>query len=324
MAKRHRLLVALVLGSRVATEIDGIRRALGSSQLGRIAPHVTLVPPTNVADDAIAGAEHVLRAAAATVAAFDVELGPPATFPHNRSVLYLAVSMPSELSSLRTALFAGPFEGRDGIEREFVPHVTLDSGPGRHVDERTLRDLSGFVTSVRIETVTLLGEHDATPGPRWVPITNYALDRGGVIGTGGLEIRVFRGSTVSPTLRDLAASWDAPIPPRPTDEPFAVAVLASEVAGIATWSEGSDATTLHSHVVAPGARGLGVGTKLLDFVEDFARSRGRRALVVAPRLVERAAAYYEGRGYRHEEPAWRRDYERLPLVRRLGPWPGDD
>jgi 2'-5' RNA ligase len=297
VAERHRLLVALLLEDPVATEINGIRRALGSSQLGRIAPHVTLVPPANVAADAIAAAERVVRDAARRVAAFDAELGPPATFADNRSVLYLAVSMSNELESLRSALFAGPFAGRDASARPFIPHVTLDSGPSRHVDERMLDDLSGYVTSQRIGAVSLLEERDAASGRVWAPITNYALDNGGISGVGGLEIRLAHGHRLSPFLRALAASWDAPIPPPLATEYFVVASIGDELVGLATWLEASDAAILRSHVVAPSSRGLGVGTRLLSFVEQFERNLRRNALIVEPELRATAEAYYESRGY---------------------------
>jgi 2'-5' RNA ligase/GNAT superfamily N-acetyltransferase len=321
VAERHRLLVALVLDGPVATEIDGIRRALGSSQLGRIAPHVTLVPPTNVATEAIAEAERVVRTAAGSVASFEVQLGPPATFPHNRSVLYLAVSMAAELATLRSALLTGPFKGRDLAGRDFVPHVTLDSSPARHVDERMLADLSGFVTPLRIATLTLLEEGDGAPGRdapgrRWAPITSYALDRGGVSGAGGLEIRLARGTALSWSQRALAASWDAQIPAQPT-ELFVVASVADEVVGIATWSVASDMALLQGHVVAPSSRGLGIGTRLLSFIEQVERDHGRSTLVVTRELGSQAEAYYEGRGFRREAPQERRDTESLPLVRRL-------
>ena len=47
---RRRLFVALEITGAVASEVDGLRRAIGSSALGRISPHLTLVPPVNVAE----------------------------------------------------------------------------------------------------------------------------------------------------------------------------------------------------------------------------------------------------------------------------------
>jgi 2'-5' RNA ligase len=317
VAERHRLLVALVLDGDVATEINGIRRALASSQLSRIAPHVTLVPPTNVAAENLADAERVVREAACNLAPFDAELGPPATFLDNRSVLYLRFQAPKPLESLRRALLAGPFAGRAANDRPFIPHVTLDSGPTRQVDERMLADLAGYVGTVRVEAVTLLEHHDAGNGRVWAPLTAYELDPARASGVGGVEVRLAHGKRLSPTLRSLAASWDAPLAPAGSDEQFVVASLGADVAGIATWDAESGVATLMSHVVAPSMRGLGVGTRLLSFVEHLEHERGRRALVVEATLADRAAAYYAGRGYRRDEVVQRAGNP-VPLLRRLG------
>ena len=65
MRPRRRLLVALLLAGRVGAELDGLRRALGSPGLDRIAPHVTLVPPINVPERDLEAALGIVRAAAA-------------------------------------------------------------------------------------------------------------------------------------------------------------------------------------------------------------------------------------------------------------------
>ena len=48
----------------VAAEIDGLRRAFADPALERVAPHITLVPPVNVAVDAWPQALALVRAAA--------------------------------------------------------------------------------------------------------------------------------------------------------------------------------------------------------------------------------------------------------------------
>ena len=57
--------MALLVPEPVAAEVDGLRRALGDGSLGRIPPHLTLVPPVNVAEDDVPKALSVLRQAAA-------------------------------------------------------------------------------------------------------------------------------------------------------------------------------------------------------------------------------------------------------------------
>ena len=64
---RQRLGVVLLVPHPIATQVDGIRRALGDGALGRIEAHLTLVPPVNVAERDLTKAFAIVRAAAATV-----------------------------------------------------------------------------------------------------------------------------------------------------------------------------------------------------------------------------------------------------------------
>lgn len=312
-----------MLDGEIATEIDGIRRALSSSQLGRIAPHVTLVPPTNVDAELLAGAERVVREAAGQVEkdGFDVELGPAGTFPDNPSVLYLRVFTAPSLDRLRAALLAGPFAGRQHAARTFIPHVTLASGPSRHVDERMLQDFSGYARTLHVDAVTLLEQQESATGWVWAPVTSYALGPGGPFGVGGLEVRLAHGRLLSPAIRSLATSWGAMMPAAAADEHFVVASLGTDVAGVATWNVAPEVATLRAHVVEPGSRGLGIGTRLLSFVEHAERTNGRRALILDGLLASSAPGYYAGRGYRSEELVRRGPGDLPPLLRRLGSEP---
>jgi 2'-5' RNA ligase/GNAT superfamily N-acetyltransferase len=320
MAARHRLLVALLIAQPVLSEIDGIRRALGSNQLERIPPHVTLVPPTNVADDALVAAERVVREAASGFEPVALTLGPPATFPDNESVLFLAVSAVPSLTVLRQALLDGPFAGRDRTDRAFVAHVTLDSRRERFVDDRMLGDLSGYTTSVEAATLALLVQDQSTPFQAWRTLTSYDLAPERVVGRGGLEVHLHAGVTLSPTSLALVAAW-AEEPGSPVaddrDEFFAVATVSSEIVAVAAWTIDGDTVVLTRHVVASSWRGLGLGTRLLSFVEELEGSRARSAIVLAEALEDGHDAYYAGRGFRREERERRPGGKPPALVRRL-------
>ena len=90
---RVRFAIALLVPEPAATEIDGLRRALGDGALANVVPHITLIPPVNVAVDKV---PEVLarsrRGAAATP--LTLQLGPPETFSPASPVVYLAVSGP--------------------------------------------------------------------------------------------------------------------------------------------------------------------------------------------------------------------------------------
>ena len=81
---RQRLGVVLLVPQPVATEIDGVRRALGDEARERIGPHITLVPPVNVAERDLPRAFTLVRSAASTVAPLTLRIGPVASFAQHK------------------------------------------------------------------------------------------------------------------------------------------------------------------------------------------------------------------------------------------------
>src|SRR3546814_12692199 len=77
---RQRLGVVLLVPQPLATEVDGVRRALGDGALARIAPHITLVPPVNVAERDLPEALAIVRRAAGASRPLHLTLGPVLTF----------------------------------------------------------------------------------------------------------------------------------------------------------------------------------------------------------------------------------------------------
>ena len=101
---RRRLGVVLLIPPPIAHEVDGLRRALGDGFLGRVAPHVTLIPPVNVREDDLSAALAVVRGAAASTGPLTLELGPVETFLPVNPVVYLAVGRPEPADRPRPAL----------------------------------------------------------------------------------------------------------------------------------------------------------------------------------------------------------------------------
>src|SRR5579859_4867068 len=127
-SNRRRLGVAVLLDPPVSDEVDGLRRAVGDPSLGRIPPHVTLVPPVNVRRaDLLAAVDRLRRAAAATPGEIHLTLGAVTSFLPDNPVLYLAVGGDlGALRGLRDAVFAPPLER--SLSWPWVPHVTLADG----------------------------------------------------------------------------------------------------------------------------------------------------------------------------------------------------
>jgi 2'-5' RNA ligase/GNAT superfamily N-acetyltransferase len=178
---RVRLSVALLVDEPEATEINGLRRALGGQFVGQAPPHITLVPPVNVAGHEIDRALTIMRQAAASVAGpLSVTIGPAAQFASN-GVLFLSVdNPPEEISSTERSVderFSSPkdqnnnnvfsrlSELRDRVMRpplwrhvshDFVPHVTLRTNPDEALIQAALVALERYRISVTLRSLTLL------------------------------------------------------------------------------------------------------------------------------------------------------------------------
>ncbi|MBN2622028.1 MAG: 2'-5' RNA ligase family protein [Acidimicrobiales bacterium] len=170
---RRRLGVALLLPQPVATEVDGLRRALGDGALGRIPAHLTLVPPVNVPADQLPAALDLLREAATVTRPLNLRLGPAATFHPVNPVVYLTVGGDvDDLRALRDRVFRPPLERP--LTHPFVPHVTVcdDLDPARI--PAAVAALADFVVDVNVAVVHLLEEgRDRV----WRPIADAVLTR---------------------------------------------------------------------------------------------------------------------------------------------------
>lgn len=197
MATKHRLGVALVLDGGVAGEVNGLRRALGDPALGRIPPHLTLVPPVNVHRDRLGEAVDRLRSGAAAVSGpLRLALGRPSTFLPDNPVLYLSVGGDLDgLRRLRDAVFAPPLER--ALTWPWVPHVTLADSAAEDRILSAVAALADYSAVVDVDRVVLLEEG---PGRVWAPLADCCLGRPARVGTGGLPLELVRGGRVDPRL----------------------------------------------------------------------------------------------------------------------------
>src|SRR3546814_11027490 len=109
-----------------SVEIDGLRRALGDRQLGKIEPHITIVPPINMRDDDIADALAVVQAAARASRPMELTLGPVATFADSSPVRILAVDACEPVTALYRACWSGVLERAE--KSTISPQGTVDNG----------------------------------------------------------------------------------------------------------------------------------------------------------------------------------------------------
>lgn len=282
---KHRLGVALLLRPPVAAEVDGLRRALGDGALGRIPPHLTLVPPVNVREDRMGEALGMLRSAAAGARPLSLVLGPAATFLPDNPVVYLAVTGDvGPLRGLRDSVFAEPLAR--SLTWPWVPHVTLADQAEPARIHAALVALDDYQVEVHLDRVHLLRE---SPGRVWEPIADARLGPPSVVGRGGLPLELTVSERPDPEAAAVAGAG----------RPFAVTARRDgAVVGVATVSVGAGGSgaVVTSLVVAPGERGQGIGSHLLASVESLAAEQGCPSLT-ASLPGDDAAAFLRHRGW---------------------------
>jgi 2'-5' RNA ligase/GNAT superfamily N-acetyltransferase len=213
VSPRRRLGVALMLDPPWSVEVQGLRRALGDTSLGSVAPHLTLVPPVNVRESELATALDVVRkAAAAQIGPFSLELGPAATFMPTNPVVYLSVGGTSlaSLRRLREAMLAGPLLRPD--RWPWAPHVTLadQASPGQA--EAALVAVAHYWSEVPFDRVVIMEERHG----QWLSLSDACLGPPVVMGRGGLELEITTGRIVGPDALGAMAGGDGPDLGRPS------------------------------------------------------------------------------------------------------------
>lgn len=267
---RRRLGVVLLVPQPSALQIDGLRRALGDGALGRIPPHITLVPPVNVAERDLPTAFSAVRRAAAATDPMTLRLGPVATFAPVNPVAYLAVggepATVDQLTRLRSACLTGPLERT--IEHDFVPHVTVaDDLPADRLDA-AVAALARFEVTVTVDRVHVLAEQ---PGRVWEPVADAPLgESAGVVGRGSLPLELSTSGRPDAEAAGLLAAVA-----EPAGLPFAVTARREGAVVAAAWGwSGGDALEVADLVVAAEHRDQGIGRHLVAAVEALARRRG--------------------------------------------------
>lgn len=319
---KRRLGVVLLIPPPWSHEIDGLRRAFGDGSLGRIPAHITLVPPVNVREDAVADALSVLRRAAAATRPFGVDLGPPATFLPVNPVAYLAVDGDGadEVHRLRDAVFRGPFE-RD-LTWPFVPHATLADEADPDRIRAALGALRDYEVRVTFDRVHVLEQGDSR---MWRAIADAPFSAPAVIGRGGLELELATSANLdTDASRWTDTAWAADAMAEygtvEDDAPFAIATRRNGVVvGTAAGTTRSDGAYLATLIVDAAERGTGVGSHLLAAVESLAAERGCTRVTLRTQAGGAARPFYEARGWKvyAELPAWRHGRDFVQMERLL-------
>jgi len=306
-ATRRRLLVAMTVAGDAAREIDGLRRALGGSGLGRIDPHVTLVPPVNVREEDLVDVLRLVRGVAAADPA-EVVLGPARTFAPRTPVVYLEVGGDTaRIADLRRRLSQPPLvPGVARPERPFVPHVTIGGRVDRARIAGALAMLDEFKLPVSLATVVLCEQDVAAPRHPWHVIADVALGSGATVGRGGREL-VFVGSTIlDPETAEWAQATPGEEPPGPEKDEAAgarfvlVAYAGGRPVGAVVGSVAGATVEVHRIRLDAGRRGEGIGGQLVAAAERAAAGRGCTRVVFAATADGPVERFLAHRGYVRE------------------------
>jgi 2'-5' RNA ligase/GNAT superfamily N-acetyltransferase len=260
----------LLVPQPLATEIDGLRRALGDGARERIAPHLTLVPPVNVAERDLPRAFALVRTAATTVAPLTLRLGPVATFEPVNPVAYLQVGGEPQvldaLERLRTSCLQGPLERTS--EHEFVPHVTVADELADVRLSEVDRLLWDFTAEITVDHVHVLAE---LPGRVWRPVADAPLGaRPSVVGRGSLPLELTESGRP-----DVEAAALLSFEEESNGRPFALTARRDDQVIGAAWGwSARGALEVADLAIAAEHRGLGFGRHVLAGVVALARRRG--------------------------------------------------
>jgi 2'-5' RNA ligase len=300
--------VVLLVPQPLATEIDGIRRALGDEDRERIPPHVTLVPPVNVHDRDVLRALDVLREAGGEQQPFTLQLGPAATFHPVTPTVYLEVGGDLDaLQRVRDAVFRRPLHRQ--LEHAFVPHATLDANHPSDRIPHTISALASFRVPWTVDRLYLLRRGEAHV---WQPFADAPLASASVVARGGLPLELSVTGRPDPEAAALLAVDGAG-----DGEPFAVTGRRDgrAVGAAWGWTSGPVLELADLAVVAAG-RNQGIGRHLLAAVVDLAVKREVSVLGAWAPADGACAALLSGAGWRLDGDSgdasrrrWTRDLE---------------
>jgi 2'-5' RNA ligase len=163
--------VSIAVPDPCGSELQGYRVSLGDDDARRIPTHITLLPPTDLADHSLDEVVTHLVAAARSCDRFPIHLRGTGTFRPTSPVVFVGVVEGiSECELLAKSVCSGPLEV--DLEFPYHPHVTI----AHHQPESKLEQ--AFVEFERFDAEFDVNEmwlylHDAASG--WQPTRAFAL-----------------------------------------------------------------------------------------------------------------------------------------------------
>ncbi|MBS2939171.1 2'-5' RNA ligase family protein [Nocardioides sp. J2M5] len=163
--------VAIAIPEPWASELQDYRTSVGDTTAAQIPTHITLVPPTGIADDELASVGKHLACAAGSVEPFDIHLRGTGTFRPVSPVVFVTLAEGiSSCELLAGAVRTGPLAV--DLQFPYHPHVTV----AHHLDDpaldRAFDELADFECRFAVDSFSLY-VHDEEAG--WRPTSSYDL-----------------------------------------------------------------------------------------------------------------------------------------------------
>jgi 2'-5' RNA ligase len=166
--------VAVAIPEPWATELQDYRTSVGDSTATMIPTHITLVPPTEIDEGAMADVEAHLADVAGRVRAFAIHLRGTGTFRPVSPVVFVTVAEGiSQCEQLAAAVRRGPLAM--DLQFPYHPHVTIAHHLPDDVLDRAFAELASFESVFHAEEFHLY-VHDEETG--WKPTRDFPLQPG--------------------------------------------------------------------------------------------------------------------------------------------------
>lgn len=151
--------VSIAVPDPAGSELQDFRIDLGDETAKLIPTHITLVPPTELADEDLPLVIEHLVAAAGVVAPFHVRLHGTGTFRPTSPVVFVGIIEGiAGCQQLAAATRSGPL----GVDVEFPyhPHVTIAHHLAEDLLDRAFTELAGYEAAFEVTDFWLYVHHD--------------------------------------------------------------------------------------------------------------------------------------------------------------------
>lgn len=154
MSARARIGVAVPVPEPAASVLTAVRADVGDPAAGLVPPHVTLVPPTSVAERALPEVVEHLAGVAAGVPTFRLALAGTGTFRPVSPVVFVRVVRGGEsCGAIQEAARSGPLAQE--LRFAYHPHVTIAHEVDEPALDRAQAAMSAFSAEFLVDRFAL-------------------------------------------------------------------------------------------------------------------------------------------------------------------------